>query len=122
MTMSIIIHHDPAPLRVDSHGDVRIGNTRVLLDLVIHAFDNGASPETIVEQYPTLSLNDVYATLTYYLNHRDDVREYLRLREEQAAEVQKKIEAEQESGKAIRERLLKRRTAQEVQHAPSGDR
>ena len=54
-----------APLREDEQGAIRVGNTRVLLDLVIHAFRNGASPEAIVECYDALSLPDVYAVLTH---------------------------------------------------------
>jgi hypothetical protein len=31
------------PLREDEYGAIRVGNTRMLLDLVIHAFRDGAS-------------------------------------------------------------------------------
>jgi len=39
-------------------------------------FDDGASPEEIVEQYNALQLDDVYAVITYYLSHANEVREY----------------------------------------------
>ncbi|GIL11330.1 MAG: hypothetical protein BroJett038_00500 [Chloroflexota bacterium] len=48
------------PLQTDESGTIRVGGTRVLLDLVIFAFRQGATPETIVEQYPSLALADVY--------------------------------------------------------------
>ncbi|MEM6611969.1 MAG: DUF433 domain-containing protein [Cyanobacteria bacterium P01_C01_bin.72] len=37
-----------------------MGRSRVLLEMVIHAFQDGASPETIADNYPTLTLSDVY--------------------------------------------------------------
>ena len=61
----------PVPLREDEHGAIRAGDTRVLLDLVIQEFRNGATPEAIVESYDALTLADVYAVITYYLRHSD---------------------------------------------------
>ncbi|MHB8627968.1 MAG: DUF433 domain-containing protein [Aggregatilineales bacterium] len=72
------------PIRSDEHGRLRVGNTRVLLDLVIYSFRLGSTPETITQQYPTLSLDDVYLALGYYLRHRDDVDSYLRQQEAEA--------------------------------------
>src|SRR5437879_2771123 len=40
---------------------MRVGQTRVPLDTVVYAFNQGASPEEIVMSYPTLELGDVYA-------------------------------------------------------------
>ena len=37
------------------------------------AFDEGATAEEIVQQYPALSLADAYAAISYYLRHRSDV-------------------------------------------------
>ncbi|MCI0714309.1 MAG: hypothetical protein L0154_29415 [Chloroflexi bacterium] len=37
------------PIYEDEHGRLRVGNTRVLLDLVIYSFHNGSTPETITE-------------------------------------------------------------------------
>jgi uncharacterized protein (DUF433 family) len=52
------------PLREDESGALRVGNSRVLLELVIQAFQDGATPETIVQRYPTLALADAYAVIT----------------------------------------------------------
>jgi hypothetical protein len=51
------------PLRQDADGVVRVGDSRVLLELVIRAFQQGATPESIVQSYNTLKLADVYAVL-----------------------------------------------------------
>src|SRR5271166_1941498 len=53
------------PLREDEYGAIRVGNTRVLLDVVIHAFREGASAEGIVESYDALNLADVYAVISH---------------------------------------------------------
>ena len=55
------------PLREDPPGVFRVGESRVLLELVIHAFKSGATPEAIVQSYDTLRLADVYAVVTRYL-------------------------------------------------------
>lgn len=119
--MSIIIHHDPSPLRVDSTGDVRIGNTRVLLDLVVRAFDEGATAEALIERFPSLSLPEVYATFTYCLQHRSEVDAYLRQRDQDASQVQRIVEAAQEDWQAIRGRLMRRRAAGEKRDAAPGN-
>jgi uncharacterized protein (DUF433 family) len=64
-------------VRVDEHGVMRVENTRVMLDSVIAAFDKGHSPETIRSQYPSLTLEQVYGAIAYYLSHDQEVGEYL---------------------------------------------
>jgi uncharacterized protein (DUF433 family) len=100
---------DEVPLRKEETGAMRVGNTRVLLELVIRAFQDGATPETIVQRYSTLNLADVYAVIAYYLKHREQIEEYLTIREQQANQIQKKIEAHQPDLSEIRERLLAQR-------------
>ena len=88
---------------------VALGDTRVLLELVIRAFQDGATPETIVQRYSTLALADVYAVVTYYLRHRSEVEEYLAHWEQKAEEVRSRIESGQGDLSEIRARLLTRR-------------
>lgn len=104
--MSFTIHQDTIPLRVDETGTVRVGKTRMLLDLVIGAFRDGAMPEEIVQMYDTLDLADTYAVIGYYLRHREEVDAYLIQREHEADELRKKIEASQRHLPDIRQRLL----------------
>src|SRR6266508_2614733 len=118
--MSLTLHTDPVPLRVDAHAAVRVGNSRVLLELVIAAFEAGASPEAIVEDYSTLDLADVYATIAYYLRHKEEVRAYLQRREEEAAQVRAMIEAHQPDAADRRSQLLARRAQMDQPHAPPG--
>jgi uncharacterized protein (DUF433 family) len=104
--MSLTIREGAIPLRVDETGTVRIGQTRVILELVIHAFRDGATPEQIVQDYDTLNLADVYTVIGYYLHHRNDVDAYLARRARAADELRVKIEASQRHLPDIRARLL----------------
>jgi uncharacterized protein (DUF433 family) len=54
-----------------------IGN-RVSLDSIVYAFLDGNSPESIVESFPALSLEEVYGGIAFYLANRVHVDEYLR--------------------------------------------
>jgi uncharacterized protein (DUF433 family) len=66
----------------DEHGVMRIGHSRVMLDAIVAGFEQGHSPETLQQQYPALSLEEVYGAITYYLAHRDEVHTYLKQQDE----------------------------------------
>lgn len=102
-------HADPPAVRLDEHGRFRVGNTRVLLDMVVHAFDDGATAEQIVQSFDSLTLADAYGAIAYYLRHRDDIRHYLAEMDKQAEEIRKKNEERQGDMRLIRERLLARK-------------
>ena len=102
---------EPVPLSTDADGVIRIGGTRVTLDTVVAAFREGATAETIAEQYPSLWLDQVYTVIGYYLRHQDEVNEYLERRRQEAARVRQENEARfPQIG--IRDRLLARRASQ----------
>ena len=107
--MAFTAQTEPPPLREDAAGALRVGDSRVLLELVIRAFQDGATPETIVQRYSTLALADVYAVIAYYLRHRSEVDEYLARREQKAEEVRRRIESQQGDVSEIRARLLAKR-------------
>ncbi len=99
---------DPTPLRADEHGVVRVGGTRVTLDQIVAAFREGATAEEIALRFSTLDLADVYATIAYYLHHREAVDRYVG---EQAvmAEDQRRRHAQPLDAGTLRERLQGRR-------------
>jgi uncharacterized protein (DUF433 family) len=104
--MSLILEHDISPLHEDETGAIRVGNSRVLLELVIRAFQDGASPESIVQRYSTLSLSEVYMTIGYYLRHQAAVEAYLKHREQLADSVKQRLSSIQPDLSVIRSRLL----------------
>ncbi|MCY2990479.1 MAG: DUF433 domain-containing protein [Planctomycetota bacterium] len=109
--MSLVIQTHTPPICQDEAGALRVGNSRVLLELVIQEFQDGATPETIAQQFPTLALSDVYAVIAYYLRHREEIEAYLEQRQELAQQVQERIEAAQPDLSGIRRRLLAARPA-----------
>jgi|ERR1051325_9430035 uncharacterized protein (DUF433 family) len=112
------IHADPPPLRVDHGATVRVGKSRVGLDVVVEQYENGMTPEDIVRAYDTLVLADVYAVVAYYLRHKTEVRAYLKRRQDEADALRAKIEAERP--RISREELLARASAKEKADAAAG--
>ena len=54
-----------------------IGDTRISLDSVVYSFLNGESPESIAQNFPLLSLEQVYGAIAFYLANREMVDVYL---------------------------------------------
>ena len=111
--MTLVLKSEKPPLREDQTGAIRVGNSRVLLEIVIRAFQDGASPESIVSQYSTLTLSDTYGAIAYYLKNKDAVEEYLDKREELAESVKQRLESTQPDLSQIRSRLLSQRNLQQ---------
>jgi uncharacterized protein (DUF433 family) len=107
--VSFEIVTDPMPMRKDAEGVIRVGATRLTLDTVVAAFQDGATAEQIVEMFPGTELADVYAVISYYLRHREDVERYLQQRQQFAEEI-RKCNQTRFPAYGLRERLLARRT------------
>lgn len=73
-------------------GSIRIGSSRVPLDSVVHEFTGGATAEQIQDDFPTLSLREIYGAISYYLGNEDQVEEYLRRRDQEAAQLRSETE------------------------------
>ncbi len=106
-----------SPLRVDEGGAVRVGKSRVSLDLVVEQYETGMNPEDLVRANDTLDLADVHAVIAYDLRHRGEVRAYLKRREEEANALRAKIEAERP--RVWRKELLASRSAREKAAPPT---
>ena len=92
------------PLKTDADGVIRVGGTRVRLDTVSLCFNEGATPEEIVEQYPSLKLADVHVVIGYYLQNRDEVERYLGERQAYREQVRQMNESRFDPN-GIRDRL-----------------
>ena len=73
----------PNDIRLKGH---RIGIETILFDYL----ELGLFAEDIAVRYPTLSLEEVYATLTYYWRHREQVEAYLRAVDEEIERQRRK--------------------------------
>jgi uncharacterized protein (DUF433 family) len=111
MKLPISFMAKPPPIQVDGDGVLRVGGTRVRLETIIDAFKSGSAAEEILLKYPSLSLTDIYAIITYYLWCREEVEAYLEERRRIAGEVRRQNETRFPSA-GVRERLLARQAPQ----------
>lgn len=102
------------PLRWDEAGGIRIGATRVTLDSVLATYHNGSTPEEIAIQYSVLRLEEIYSTIAYYLNHRDELDAYLEKRNQQAQQIRQEL-AQKHGLSDLRQRLLARQSDKETE-------
>lgn len=88
------------------NGGYYVIGSRVSLESVIYPFLDGASPETIVDEFPTLSLEQVYGAVTFYLANRAEIDAYLTETEKLWEEARKN---QSPIPPALRERLERAR-------------
>ena len=103
--MSVVVSTSEIKLTETEAGVLRVGDSRVSLDTVIIAFGQGATPEQIVEDYDSLELAEVYAVISYYLQNRDEVEDYLARRKVERRKLRRQIES-RSNPQGIREKLL----------------
>ena len=96
-----------APLTLWEDGSIRMGSSRVTLDCIVHESTSGSTAEQIQDDFPTLSLREIYGAISYYLDHEDQVEEYLQRRDQEAARIRAKIE-DRPRIDALRRRLRER--------------
>ena len=97
------------PLQTDETGKIRVVGTRLLLETIINAYNEGESPEGIVDSFSVLDLPSVYAIIAYYLTHRAEVNAYLKWVEERSEQTRQKIQATRlETDKSWRQTLRAR--------------
>ena len=109
--MSLVLTAEPLPLVADADGVVRVAKTRVTLDTIVAAFNDGLTAEEVSEQYPSLQLGEVYAVIGYYLCHQAEVHAYLEARTRDADDVRQENER-RFSPVGVRSRLVARRKGQ----------
>jgi len=60
-----------------SPDDIRIRGHRIGIDDVLYYYLEGYTAEEIGANLPTLSQEEIYATITYYLRNRSEIDAYL---------------------------------------------
>jgi hypothetical protein len=89
---------------------IRVAGTRVGIETILRDYRQGASPEEIVLHYPTLSLEQVHATITFYLASRERLGSYLQKTEQRDQEAwQEQQRQPSEFLIALRKRLDRQR-------------
>lgn len=106
--MTLVIETRPIPLTSNKQGTIIVSGTRIPLDTIVNAFRNGDSAEEIVESFDVLKLADVYAIISYYLDHQKEVDSYLQEREKEATILRAEIEKRYPSH-GLRQRLMVRK-------------
>ena len=96
-------------------GGWRISGTRVGLECIIHAYNEGESPEAMVLSWPTLSLEQIHGAIAFYLRNRPQMDEYMREIARQMDELSAQC---QESNRGFREKILARYRAQQAHQPP----
>ena len=71
-------------------GGLYVTGSRVSLASVVYAFRDGASPETIRQNYASLSLAQVYGAIAFYLRHPEESEAYLRDLKKKWGELERK--------------------------------
>lgn len=60
-------------------GDIRLKGTRIGIETILYEYlDRSLTPEDIARTYPSLTLEQVYATILYYLQNQEAISDYLR--------------------------------------------
>lgn len=89
------------------NGAYRIKGTRVSLDSVVYAWHNGLSPESILDDFPALTLERIYGAIAFYLAHQNEIDAYLRQGEvEYEALRQKHLEQLQATKPQLYQKLV----------------
>src|SRR3712207_284618 len=98
------------PVRLTEGGVLRVSATRVTIDTVVGAYEDGATPDEIAADYDSLEIADVYGAISYYLRHRDEIETYLQHRNREAHRVRSEVQRRAPQSR-LRDRLLARRPA-----------
>jgi uncharacterized protein (DUF433 family) len=83
MTLESTLLSARPPVRPETNRSLRVGDTRVPLEAVVHLCRAGKDALGLVDAYPALSSADVLGAIPYYLNHMKEIDAYGAERERQ---------------------------------------
>ena len=73
------------------NGGYYVAGTRIGLDVIVHEFQSGKSPEAILQSHSSIgSLAKVYGVITFILEHPEKIAAYLSDQERLWEELQQK--------------------------------
>ena len=97
----------PVPIKLTEDGRALVGGTRVPLETVVFCFNEGATPEEILQRYPALSLPAIDSLLAFYLNRRTQVDAYL-ARERELFQEPRQTALAHSNAEGLRTQLISR--------------
>jgi uncharacterized protein (DUF433 family) len=100
-------------VEVQPSGDIRIRGTRVGIEQIAWAYQDGSIAEEIAIEYPTATLDQVHGAIAYYLRHRSEIDAYL-AELESASRAARAQQASQTAPEVV-QRLRKLATARAAQ-------
>ena len=74
MRKAVLMQHEYVDMR---DGGYYVAGSRVSLASIIHEYRDGAAPETIRQNFPTLSLEQIHGVIAFYLGHQQEAETYL---------------------------------------------
>jgi uncharacterized protein (DUF433 family) len=92
-------------------GVYRVAETRVSLDSLVYLFREGMSAESMVESYPTLTLEQLHGALAFYLGNQKEIDAYL---EEGQRTAQLQHERSRQSNAELIAKLQRARHASQI--------
>ena len=81
------------PLVQWEDGSIRVQGTRLLLAMIVTAFQQGDTPDEINDSFPSASVTQIEAVIDWYLNNKSEADAYLEEREAAAAKMRQEIES-----------------------------
>ena len=82
------------PLTLTESGTIHVTGSQVALESVVYQYQQGNTAEAILESFPSVKLADIHAVISYYLNHRDQVDEYVHDQQKRASTVREDNESD----------------------------
>lgn len=82
------------PLETWDDGTIRVGGTRLLIDMVVEAHNMGRCPEEIFESFPSkyYTVADIYSVIAYYLSHKAAIDKHLADKAAKSEVIRRKYE------------------------------
>jgi len=82
------------PLTLTEDGTIWVTGSQVALESVVYQYQQGNTAEAILESFPSVKLADIHAVISYYLNHSNQVDEYLQDQQKRARIIREDIESD----------------------------
>jgi uncharacterized protein (DUF433 family) len=96
------------------NGGYYVAGSRVSLASIVYEYHEGAAPETIRQNFPSLSLEQIHGAIAFYLGHQEQVEAYLSELEKKWEELESAAKPTdpslQQKIEAARKRLLAKQT------------